>query len=43
MAGVRVDVPSDGRVQVDMIRVVVGSEVVEVDIGVLERVLFFFG
>ena len=43
MDGVRVDVPSGGGVGVDVVGVVVRSRVVEVDIGVVEQVLFFFG
>ena len=41
-ARIRVDVPSDGGVGVDVVGVVVGSTVVEVETSVVERVLLFF-
>ena len=43
MAEVCVDVPNSDGVGVDTVRVLVESGVVEVDVSVVERVLFFFG
>ena len=42
MSRICVDVPSSGGVGVDTIRVVAGSEGVEVDASVMEWILFFF-
>ena len=43
MAGVRVDVPNGGEVWVNVVGVMVKSKVVEVEAGMVQCVLFFFG
>ena len=43
MVRVHVDVSNGGGVGVDVVRVVARFGVVEVEVNVLERVLFFFG